>query len=63
MATTTGKRSPKILYSPSGAATATGLPVSAVRRAIKLGEVKTVTFAGKDKLPAREVERLKRLGE
>jgi hypothetical protein len=54
---------PRLLHTASSAATATGLPRSALQRAIALGEIKTVLFAGKDRIPAREIERLKRLAE
>jgi hypothetical protein len=34
-----------------------------MRQAIRLGEVRTVMFAGKAKVPAREIERIRKLSE
>lgn len=36
-----------------------GLPVSQVRRAVALGEIKTVPFAGLPRIPPAEAERVR----
>jgi hypothetical protein len=37
------------------------LPVGQVRRAVKNGEIITVPFAGRDRIPPAEVERIRKL--
>lgn len=37
------------------------LPVSQVRRAVKRGDIKTVPFAGLERIPPTEVERVQKL--
>jgi len=44
-----------------GFATRFGLPVGQVRRAVKRGEIKTVPFAGLERIPPAEAERVCRL--
>jgi hypothetical protein len=48
-------------YSIPAAAAAAGIPYKTLRRAIQLGQVKTVNFGGLERVTAGEVERIKAL--
>ncbi|RWN98192.1 hypothetical protein [Mesorhizobium sp.] len=55
------RRAPGSGFSVLGASKETEIPEARIRRAIKAGEVKTVRLGGTDRIPKREVERLKEL--
>lgn len=50
-------------YSVLGASKKTGIPEKRIRRAIALGEVRTVRFGNTERIPPSEVERMDTLYE
>ena len=43
-----------------GRGAALNVPEGTVRRAVKLGEIETVPFGGLDRIPPREIERIRK---
>lgn len=54
---------PRKLLSIQGFALATGLSERMVKKAIELGEIRVVTFAGRELIPPSEADRVKALTE